>query len=73
MSEPPIGFVIKAVDSFGSTWWLGPPMPNGCRMTMKRREYAEVFPTRSEAQIAIGNMPATMRRAPFAFSVDRAD
>jgi len=40
---------------------------------MSLRKYAEVFLTRSEAQIAIGNMRPEMRKAPYIYSVERAD
>jgi hypothetical protein len=63
-------FGIKAVDTFGLAWWLGPPMPNGIRMTIRRPEHADKFPTRSEAQVALGSMPPEMRTARFIYSVE---
>jgi hypothetical protein len=45
-------------------------MPNGVRMTMHRAENADKFPTRSEAQVALGSMPPEMRKAPFIYSVE---
>ena len=68
--EPgPMKFVVKGTTPSGDVVWLSPPDSDGFR-NLGPRQTAEVFQERSDARLAIAEMPRPFRDAGFFFWVE---
>ena len=71
ISQRAIG-VVKATTRGGDPLWVSRASAEGIR-TLVPREQADVFAARTDAHVALGEMPRVFGGCPYAFTVQVAD